>query len=78
MSDTHEVVDFGEPFYGERLCPPPMSAERLIQSNHVPDSPCELGEGPIYRPEDNTLHFVDLLSASVRRLEVSDVLVPKG
>lgn len=70
MAEAHEVVEFGEPFYS-RLSHPslaPMSgAKHLIHSIQIPDSSCELGEGPIYRPEDDTLHFVDLLSAGVRQ-----------
>ena len=68
MPETHEVVDFGEPFYSGFLNSPLTPAFRL--STPISGSSCELGESPIYRPEDNTLHYVDLLSASVRRLRV--------
>ena len=72
MQETHEVVEFGEPFYSKLSHPSltPLLTKRFIEPIRTPDSSCELGEAPIYRPEDDTLHFVDLLSASVRRLGV--------
>lgn len=68
MAETHEVVEFGEPFYSKLLHSSltPTPAQNFTHSIRIPDSSCELGEGPIYRPEDNTLHFVDILSAGVR------------
>ena len=59
MNETHEIVEFGEPFYG-KLCPTPCLGPAF--HSIILDTPCELGEGPIYRSEDDTLHFVDLLS----------------
>lgn len=48
-----------------------MSSSESVQVRVVDDRACDLGEGPVWHPERQSLLFVDILGKKVRYFIIS-------